>query len=216
MAPGHGHDTRHVASFHIADASLSHGSQVPVTTVAFIPGPPASRYPVSIASIDADVPPPALSFCGTPIEMSPDGFSIESHSGGSVASTSSALVMQTMINGIQDMFRRQTITAREYHLARIASEDEARAARLRFEADIKSLISTSPKEPEPVHSLDQDVAPALMPHGHAPSPLTLHVGQYYPAPLRDTATVASRPQSRLFPYVTMSPVPKAIAMNLPY
>jgi hypothetical protein len=90
--------------------------------------------------------------------MFPYGFSIESHSGGSVASTSSALVMQTMITGIQDIFRCQTITAREDRLARITSEDEARAARLRFKANIKSLIATSPQEPEPVHSLYQGMA----------------------------------------------------------
>jgi hypothetical protein len=87
MAPEHGHDTHHAASLRIADASRSHDSQVPVTTVDVIPGPPPSWYPVSIASIDVDVPPTASSFCGTHIDMFPHGFSVESHSGGLVAST---------------------------------------------------------------------------------------------------------------------------------
>jgi hypothetical protein len=93
MSPEHDNDTRHAASLHIADASRSYDSQVPVTTVAVILGPPPLRYPVSIASIDAGVPPPASYFYGTPIEMFPNGFSIESHSGYSVASESSVLVM---------------------------------------------------------------------------------------------------------------------------
>jgi hypothetical protein len=145
MVPEHGHDTRHAAFLCIADASHSHGSQVPVTMVDAIPGPLALRYPVPIASIDADVPAPASSFCGTPIEMFPGGFSIESHSGGSVASTSPAMVMQTMITGIQDMFHCQTIAAHKDSLARIASEDEAQAIHHQGpDCDFSSVTRTRP------------------------------------------------------------------------
>jgi hypothetical protein len=85
--------------------------------------------------------------------------------------------MQIMITGIQYMFHRQTITYREDRLACIDSEDESQAARLRFEANIKALIATFPHEPKPIHSLDQGVAPEIMPHGHVPSPMALPVGQ---------------------------------------
>jgi hypothetical protein len=97
--------------------------------------------------------------------------------------------------------------ARNDRIALIASEEEARAARIRFEADIKAITKNYPPQLEPLHSLDQDTAPTIMPPSHETSPLSLPVGQYYPAPPRDTATIASRPQSRMFPYATMSPVP---------
>jgi hypothetical protein len=121
-----------------------------------------------------------------------------------------------MITGIQDICCRQTITAREYRLARITSEDKARADRLCFEVNIKALIATSPQESEPVHLLDQGVDRAIMTHGHAPSPLALPVGQYYPAPPRETATVAYRPQSHMLPDVTMYPVPEVHCYESPF
>jgi hypothetical protein len=67
ITPEHGHYTCHAASLCIADASRYHESQIPVTTVAVFPGSPASRYLVSTPYIDVDIPPPALSFWGTPI-----------------------------------------------------------------------------------------------------------------------------------------------------
>jgi hypothetical protein len=79
VAPIHSHDTHYAASIRTRDASRYRYSQVPITAFAVLPGTPDSSYPVSIASIDADVRPPASSFCGTPIEMSPDDFSIYYH-----------------------------------------------------------------------------------------------------------------------------------------
>jgi hypothetical protein len=67
----------------------------------------------------------------------------------------SALVMKIMINGIQDMFRFQMITDQEDRIARLASEDEARAAHIRFKADIKALLWNSLPEPEPVQLTHQ-------------------------------------------------------------
>jgi hypothetical protein len=119
--------------------------------------------------------------------MFPDRFSIVSHLGGSGHSMDSSLVVQTMINGIQDMFRRRTITAQEDRIARLASEDEARAARLHFEADIKALLQNSPPEPEPVQlthtaSLNHGVIPQIIPPVYETSPLALPVGHYYLPP----------------------------------
>jgi hypothetical protein len=93
--------------------------------------------------------------------------------------------MHTMINGIQDMFRRQMIATQYDRIARLASEDEARAAHLRFEPDIKALLQNSTPEPKPVQlthtaSLNHGVIPPSIPPVHETSPLALPLGQYYP------------------------------------
>jgi hypothetical protein len=90
--------------------------------------------------------------------------------------------------------------AREDRIARLASEDEA-------------TIRNSPPEPKPLHLLYQDVDPAIMPPSQETSPIALHVDHYYPTPHRDTA---SHPQSRMFPYATMFPVPEDPSYDSPF
>jgi hypothetical protein len=171
--------------------------------------------------MDADGPPLASSFFGAPIETFPDGCSIESHSGGSCNSTDSALVIKIASNGITYMFHRHTITDQYDRIARLTSEDEAQADRLLFEADIKALIQNSPPSPTPIQlkhtaSLHYSVVPPSMPHVHETSSLAIPVGQYYPAPPGDTATIAYDPQSHLFSDATMSPVPQCISYEYPF
>jgi hypothetical protein len=145
-----------------------------------------------------------------------DGFSIQSHSGGSFASTDPALVVHTMMNCIQDMFRHPTIMVQEERIAHLALEDAARADCLRFEADIRAIIPTVPMEPEPYQLtrsglLDTGVAPVIVPHGHNTSPPVIPAGQYCPAPPGDTTSIASR----LFPDVNMMPVLPALCFESP-
>jgi hypothetical protein len=77
--PTHQHDTRQAASHRRNSTSrLPVIMDQPTSDMANQAATPSyTNFPVSVASFDADAPPPPPSFNGTPIDMLPDELSIQ-------------------------------------------------------------------------------------------------------------------------------------------